>query len=81
MLQIIGVLAIIALVVILFIRPASIVAVVLAVGVVGAAIVVSWNDVERVRAQRASDSSLVQRNAATQPAVRVPPPTPPHSGT
>jgi hypothetical protein len=75
MLQVLGILAVVAVVFTLFIRPASIIAVVLAVGVVGAAIVVSWHDVEQVRAQRAANASFQQENAAASAAVTVPPNT------
>ncbi|HWD58623.1 MAG TPA: hypothetical protein VG308_10115 [Stellaceae bacterium] len=81
MLQILGILAVVAVVVILFVRPSSVIAVVLAVVVVGAAIAVSWNDVEQTRARRAADTQSQQLNAAAQPNVTAPPPTPAHSGT
>jgi len=80
LLQILGIVAIIALVATLLIRPASIVAMVLAVGVVGAAIVVSWNDVEQVRQQRAANAAFQQENAAAS-AVTVPASNPTHAGS
>ena len=77
--QILGILALIAVVVTLFVRPSGILAVVLAVGVVVAAIVVSWNDVEQYRQQRAANAAFQQENSAA--AVTVPPPNPTRSGS
>jgi hypothetical protein len=81
LLQILGVVLVLALVFTLFIRPGATVAVLLAAAVVGAAVVVSWNDIAQVRAQRAAQAGFQQQNAAVQPNVTVPPPTPAHSGT
>jgi hypothetical protein len=81
MLETLGILVVVALVFTLFLRPGATVAIVLAVVVVGAAVVVSWNDIEQTRAQRAANAAVQQQNAAVQPNVSVPPPTPAHSGT
>ena len=80
LLQILGILAVIVLVGTLLARPGSIFAIVLAVGVVAAAIVVSWSDVEQYRDQRAATAAFQQENAAAS-AVTVPPPNPPHAGS
>lgn len=72
MIQMLGILAVVAVVVTLFVRPSSVVAVVLAVGAVIAGIIVSWNDVEQVRAQRAANAAFQQENASTSAAVTVP---------
>ncbi|MBV8776319.1 MAG: hypothetical protein JO032_02500 [Alphaproteobacteria bacterium] len=51
-LQIIGILAVIAIFVIVFVRPAGVLFAILAAAVVIAAIAVSWRDVEDYRHQR-----------------------------
>jgi len=81
LLQILGVVLVLALVFTLFIRPGATIAIVLALGVVGAAVVVSWDDVQQARAQRAANVALQQQGATAQPNVTVPPPTPTHSGS
>ena len=81
MLEILGVLAVVALVFTLFLRPGATVAIVLAAIVVVAGVVVSWNDIEQVRAQRAANAAFQQQNAAAQSDVTVPPPNAAHSGT
>ncbi len=80
MLQILGIVAIIAMVATLFSRPSSTVAVVLAAGVVVAAIIVSWNDVEQTRAQREAVNSALQRQS-TSAVLPIPPPTATHAGS
>lgn len=81
LLQTLGVVLVVALVFTLFIRPGATLAILLAVGVVVAGIVVSWNDVAQFRAQHAANAAAQQRSAAVQPNVVVPPPTRTHSGT
>ena len=81
LLQILGILAVIVLVGTLLARPGSIFAVVLAVGVVVAAIVVSWRDVEQYRDQRAATAAFQQENATASAGVSVPPPSPAHAGS
>jgi hypothetical protein len=71
-----GIIAFVAIVVALFVRPSG----VLAVGIVGAGIIVSWNDVEQYRQQRAAEAAFRQDNA-TASAVTVPPSTPAHAGS
>jgi hypothetical protein len=78
--QLFGILLVVSIVVAVLVRPAGALAVVLAVGVVGAAIIVSWNDVEQYRQQRAARAAFQQENA-TASAVTVPPPNPAHSGS
>jgi hypothetical protein len=79
MLEIVGILAVIALVVTLFIRPSGVLPVLLAVGVVGAAIIVSWNDIEQTRAQRAANAVSSQENSSA--AATVPPSNATHAGS
>jgi hypothetical protein len=79
--QILGILAVIGLVTILFLRPGGILPVVLAVAVVVAAIVVSWRDVEQYHVQKAATAAFQQENASTSAAVTVPPPNPTRSGS
>jgi hypothetical protein len=78
--QLFGILLVVSVGVAVLMRPAGVLAVVLAVGVVGAAIVVSWNDVEQYRQQRAAEAAFKQENASAS-AVTVPPPNPAHSGS
>lgn len=80
MLQILGILAVVVLVGVLFVRPASALAIVLAVGVVVAAIIVSWHDVEQVHAQRAVAAAIRQETAPSS-SVTVPPSNPAHAGS
>jgi xanthosine utilization system XapX-like protein len=81
LLQMLGAGLVLALVFTLFLRPGAILAILLAVGVVVAAVVVSWNDVEQVHAERAARAAFQQETANASPNVTVPPPTPTHSGT
>ena len=81
LLQILGIILVLALVFTLFVRPGATLALVLAVGVVAAAIVVSWNDIEQTRTQHAANAALQQQNAAAQPNVAVPQSNTAHSGT
>ena len=78
--QLFGILLVVSIVVAAAVRPAGVVAMVLAVGVVGTAIIVSWNDVEQYRQQRAARAAFQQENA-TASSVTVPPPNPAHSGS
>lgn len=81
LLQTLGIVLVLALVLTLFIRPGATVAVLLALGVVGASVFVSWDDVQQARAQRAANVALQQQGAKVQPNVTVPPPAPTHSGS
>lgn len=82
MLEILGVLAVVALVFTLVLRPGATVAIILAVGVVGAAVAVNWNDIKQTRAQQVANAAAVPPpNAAAQANVTAPPPAPAHSGT
>ena len=65
MLEILGIAVVVALVVTLFVRPSTAVAVILAVGVVGAAVAVSWNDVEQTRAQRDATNAALERQSTS----------------
>jgi hypothetical protein len=79
LLQFLGIVAVIALVATILIRPSGIVVVVLAVGVVIAGIVVSWHDVVQYREQQAAVREFNQRQ--TEAGVTVPPPNLPRSGS
>ncbi|HWB50716.1 MAG TPA: hypothetical protein VG651_16530 [Stellaceae bacterium] len=81
MLEVLGIALVVALVITLFIRPSATVAVILALGVVGAAIAVSWNDVEQTKAQRAAVNAALERQSASTAAVTVPTPAPTHAGS
>jgi hypothetical protein len=71
MLEILGIAVVVALVMTLFVRPSTTVAIVLALGVVGAAIAVSWNDVDQTKAQRAATNAALERQN-TSAAVTTP---------
>lgn len=76
LLQVLGAILVLALVFTLFIRPGAVLAIVLAVGVVVMGVVVSWNDVEKTRAQHANAAN--QQSASVQPSA--PPSAPSRSG-
>jgi len=78
--QLFGILLVVSIVVAALVRPAGVLAMVVAVGMVGTAIIVSWNDVEQYRQQRAAKAAFQQENAKAS-AVTVPPPNPAHSGS
>jgi hypothetical protein len=61
MLEVLGIAMAVALVMTLFVRPSTTVAIVLALGVVGTAIAVSWNDVDQTKAQRAATNAALER--------------------
>jgi len=69
LLQVLGILAVLAIVGVVLVRPASGLAIVLAVGVVAAAIIVSWQDVEQFRHQRAVASASEQAIATAKAAA------------
>jgi hypothetical protein len=71
MLEILGIALVVALVVTLVVRPSAMVAMVLALAVVGAAVAVSWNDVEQTRAQRDAVNAALERQN-TSAAVTAP---------
>jgi hypothetical protein len=73
--QIAGIVAVVILVAIMLSRPSSIVPVVLAVGVVIAAIIVTWNQVETYRAQKGLPQAETAAGIST-----APPPGSPRSG-
>ncbi|HTZ35968.1 MAG TPA: hypothetical protein VMB84_08080 [Stellaceae bacterium] len=80
-LQVLGVLVVVGLVITLLVRPGSFVALLLAVGVVIAAVVVSWHDVEQYRAQRAANAAIQQQNAAAAASAPAPQPNPAPTGS
>ena len=65
MLEILGIAVVAALVMTLFVRPSTTVAVILALGVVGAAVAASWNDVEQTRAPRAATNAALERQSTS----------------
>ena len=69
LLQLLGILAVVGIFVIVLLRPAGALAVVLAVGIVAAAIVVSWREVEHDRNQRAVAEASQQAIAAAEAAA------------
>lgn len=71
MLELLGIAVVVALVITLFVRPSTTVAIILALGVVGAGIAVSWNDVEQTRAERAAIGAALERQN-TSAAVTAP---------
>jgi uncharacterized membrane protein (GlpM family) len=71
-LQIVGIVAIIALTAMLVLRPSGIVPVILAFAVVVAAIVVSWRDVEQYRQERAASSEFQQRSTTASTTAPTP---------
>jgi len=75
-----GIAAAVCLVVALWARPVGLFAVFFALVVVGAAILVSWNDIERVRADRAARAAFQQQTANASPSGSVLHPAPVHSG-
>jgi predicted membrane protein len=77
--QVVGIVVVILLVATLLARPAGILAMVLAVGVVVVAIVVTWNQVETYRTQKAANAAAALPQASV--GVTVPPPNPARSGT
>jgi hypothetical protein len=54
----------------LWARPVGLFAVVFAFAIVGAAILISWNDIEQVRAQRAARFQTEQADRSPAPTVR-----------
>jgi predicted membrane protein len=79
LLQVIGILAVIALVATMLTRPAGVLAMVLAAGVVVAAIVVTWNQVETYQTLKAANSAAIQPQAAAG-ATMPPAPSPAPAG-
>ena len=77
--EFVGIAAAVCLVVALWARPVGLFAVFVALVVVGTAIIVSWNDIEQVRAQRAMGNAFQQQNASA--AITVPPPNYPRAGS
>jgi len=77
--QVAGILTVIILFATVLARPDGVLVMVLAVGVVVAAIVVTWEQVEAYRMQRAAGVGVVPPQAMA--GVTVPPPNAAHSGT
>ena len=80
LIELVGVASAICLLVALWARPVGMFAVVFALAVVGAAVLVSWNDIRTVRADRAA-RAVIQQETAAASGVTVPPPNMPHSGS
>ncbi|HTQ34210.1 MAG TPA: hypothetical protein VMI30_08580 [Stellaceae bacterium] len=77
--EFLGIAAAVCLVVALWARPVGFFAMFVALVVVGTAIIVSWSDVERLRADRAARAAFQQQTASA--AIAVPPPDHPHTGS
>jgi hypothetical protein len=77
LLQLLGIFVVVVLFMAVLLRPAGVLAMLLAVGIAVAAVVVTWNQVATYRAQKAA--------AAAQPPVTVgvtiPPPSYPRGGS
>jgi hypothetical protein len=73
-LQVLGILVVIAIVVTFLLRPSGVFPIVLAIGVVAAGIFVSWNDIEQIRAQRAAQAAFQQQNPPANPTITPPAP-------
>ena len=78
-LQVLGILLVLVIFTTFLLRPSGVFPIVLAVGVVAAAIFVSWNDIEQSRAERAAQAASQQENASV--GVTVPSPSATHSGS
>jgi hypothetical protein len=70
--ELLGIASAVCLLVALWARPVGLFAVVFAFAIVGAAVLVSWNDIQQVRAQRATSSAFQTEQANTSPALTVP---------
>jgi peptidoglycan/LPS O-acetylase OafA/YrhL len=78
--QVVGIAAVIILIAALLTRPGSVLAMVLAVGVVAAAVIVTWDQVETYRTQKAINAATIPAAQATA-GMTVPPPNSPRSGS
>ena len=74
--QIVGILAIVLMVVLLFLWPSSVVSMVLAGIVVAASIIVTWDQLATYRTQKATGTAV-----SPQAEITAPPPNYPRSGT
>jgi hypothetical protein len=70
--ELLGIASVVCLMVALWARPVGLFAVVFAFAIVGAAILISWNDIEQARAQRAQSSAFQTEQANTSSALTVP---------
>jgi hypothetical protein len=75
--QIVGILAVVSMVVLLFLWPSSVVPMVLAGIVVVASVIVTWDQVADYRTQKATGTTFSPQAGITEPA----PPAYPRSGT
>ena len=71
--EIVGVAAAICLLVALWTRPAGLFAVFVALVITGTAILISWNDIEQARHERAVKTAFQQDLGTSSPAVSAPP--------
>jgi hypothetical protein len=74
--QVIGILALVVLVLLLFLSPSTAVAMVLATIVVVASVIVTWDQVATYRMQKAKGEAI-----SPQARITTPPPSYPRSGT
>ena len=72
LIEVLGIASAVCLLVALWARPVGLLAVFFAFAVVGAAILVSWHDIQQVRAQRAQSNAFQSEQANTSPALTVP---------
>ena len=79
--ELLGIASAVCLLVALLARPVGLFAVIFAFAIVGAAVLISWNDVQQTRAQQAASSAFQTREANTSPAVSVPAPNYPRAGS
>jgi hypothetical protein len=70
--ELLGIASAVCLLVALWARPVGLFGVVFAFAIVGAAILISWNDIAQVRAQRAQNSAFQTEQANSSSAVTVP---------
>ena len=84
MIEVLGICAAIALLVALWARPAGMFAIFFALTIVGAAVFVSWNEVQQARQEHAARAAFEQRfeqRNASASAVTVPTPDRPRAGS
>ena len=77
--ELLAIASVVCLLVALWTRPVGLFAVVFALAVVGTAVLVSWNDVQQARAERAASAAFQQQGRSA--AVTVPAPNYPRAGS
>jgi hypothetical protein len=79
--DIVGVVAAILLLAMLCARPSGVAGIALAVVLVGAGVVVTWQSLDQQRRQQAADIEAFYRRQAAVPAIALPPPDHPRAGS